>query len=747
MAVPAELKEERITQMISLCNGSITDPTLSSPFKSAASSEAARNEGNRLFQKKDYLGALQQYTRSVQHAPCHQSEGSQSLALAHANRSAALYHLGEYKPCINDIDESLAHGYPIDKRFKVLSRKGQCFMKLGRYSKAKQEIKSLLEECNKASNMLDFEPPYYGPDESMTEKIAECSSKLVNASAAVRIRYQKERGRYLVAESAVPAGRLIIREKPFASVVLKDEADFHCHGCYVRCLSPIPCLQCTQARYCCDECRTEAWDNYHSSECAAQDLLEQLDEFSRLSLRILLVAGKAEVTRQVTVGNVSSPSYSASLSSSSTLTCTENEASRQVQSLADPPQPSSTSSSISSSSLSSTQVLGLSPDGIYLADYHSVCHLEARSANHKPAELCHHAMTSIFLAKCFHQKLVSPVAMETLSEDDLINRLAQLLFLHARQLKINSHAITEVVSGKGSNPAGKSVGGTVQETSQVRVGTAVYPTASLMNHACEPNVIASFHRGILSIRTTRDISRGEEIQHCYGPHARRMPTAERQRALIDQYGFRCDCKACSKDQQPLSQEMETLYKCPGCGHPLYVDAAAQSRLGLCAAEACGKEVSLERAMEEEDRAVALLSRLDEIFNSSGIDPPHIHDLISKARSCLGVLEGILVPHHMSLATAYDFIGKCHAALGEFHEAGTWLSRSLPIVERVYGSGSVELAHELFKLAQIHFNGKEVQPALSATNRALELFMRHYGNSHEDVIELMEMKACLMSLQR
>ncbi|XP_071504895.1 SET and MYND domain-containing protein 4-like [Diadema antillarum] len=674
--------------MISLCNGSITDPTHSSPFKSAASSEAARNEGNRLFQKKDYLGALQQYTRSVQHAPCHQSEGSQSLALAHANRSAALYHLGEYKPCVNDIDESLAHCYPTNKRFKVLSRKGQCFMKLGRYSKAKQEFERA---------MLCL--PEHGP--TADKKKSEIKSLLEECNKA-------------------------------------------------------RCLQCTRARYCCNECRTEAWDSYHSSECAAQDLLEQLDEFSRLSLRILLVAGKAEVMRQVTVGNVSSPSSSASLSSSSTSSCAENEASRQVQSLADPPQPSSTSSSISSSSSSlsvsssspsSTQMLGLSPDGIYLADYHSVCHLEARSANHKPAELCHHAMTSIVLAKCFHQKLISPVAMETLSEDDLISRLAQLLFLHARQLKINSHAITEVVSGKGSNPAGKSVGGTVQETSQVRVGTAVYPTASLMNHACEPNVIASFHRGIVSIRTTRDISRGEEIQHCYGPHARRMPTAERQWALIDQYGFRCDCKACSKDQQPLSQEMETLYKCPGCGHPLYVDATAHSRLGLCTAEACGKEVSLERAMEEEDRAVALLSRLDEIFSSSGVDPPHIHDLISKARSCLGVLEGILVPHHMSLATAYDFIGKCHAALGEFHEAGTWLSRSLPIVERVYGSESVELAHELFKLAQIHFNGKEVQPALSATNRALELFRRHYGNSHEDVIELMEMKACLMSLQR
>ena len=97
--------------------------------------------------------------------------------------------------------------------------------------------------------------------------------------------------------------------------------------------------------------------------------------------------------------------------------------------------------------------------------------------------------TSILLAKCFYRELVLPKTCETLSEEELITEIASLLLLHTRQLKSNSHAITEVRPSEGENTAGKSAGGTVEEISQFRVATAVYPTVSMMNHACIPNII------------------------------------------------------------------------------------------------------------------------------------------------------------------------------------------------------------------------------------------------------------------
>ena len=90
----------------------------------------------------------------------------------------------------------------------------------------------------------------------------------------------------------------------------------------------------------------------------------------------------------------------------------------------------------------------------------------------------------MLLAKCFHEKLVLPETLETTPRSEVITQIGSLLLLHTRQLKTNSHAITEVKS----SATGKAMSGTVQETSQIRVATAVYPTASLLNHACEPNV-------------------------------------------------------------------------------------------------------------------------------------------------------------------------------------------------------------------------------------------------------------------
>ena len=59
-----------------------------------------------------------------------------------------------------------------------------------------------------------------------------------------------------------------------------------------------------------------------------------------------------------------------------------------------------------------------------------------------------------------------------------------LLLRHIQQLVCNAHAITEV---KGTQAGENTL---VEETDQVRVATAIYPTASLMNHSCDPTIIS-----------------------------------------------------------------------------------------------------------------------------------------------------------------------------------------------------------------------------------------------------------------
>ena len=85
-----------------------------------------------------------------------------------------------------------------------------------------------------------------------------------------------------------------------------------------------------------------------------------------------------------------------------------------------------------------------------------------------------------------------------------IKNLISRLTLHMQQLKCNAHAITTVktesnTSSEGVSKKGRFVSEVVATTQQVRLATAVYPTASLMNHSCEPNVIARYVYKLITI--------------------------------------------------------------------------------------------------------------------------------------------------------------------------------------------------------------------------------------------------------
>ena len=54
--------------------------------------------------------------------------------------------------------------------------------------------------------------------------------------------------------------------------------------------APVPCLKCTQPRYCSEDCRFTSWSSYHQYECTGLDLFHSVG-IAHLSLRIVLVTG------------------------------------------------------------------------------------------------------------------------------------------------------------------------------------------------------------------------------------------------------------------------------------------------------------------------------------------------------------------------------------------------------------------------------------------------------------------------
>ncbi|XP_072014790.1 SET and MYND domain-containing protein 4-like [Amphiura filiformis] len=313
-----------------------------------------------------------------------------------------------------------------------------------------------------------------------------------------------------------------------------------------------------------------------------------------------------------------------------------------------------------------------------------------------------------------------------------------------KQMKCNAHAITAVEPVQEDknvscdNNRGR-LSDMVTTTEQVRLATAVYPTASLMNHSCVPNVIASFHGRQLVVRAVRPIKAGEEILHCYGPHAKHMDTTARRQALKEQYFFTCNCTACESNTDDSTSDeacdWSKAYRCPNCEGPIEVLGNGHQKCGKC-----GEDINDQVLKQQEVKATRLFSQALEFLHGSDFE-----GCISALRPCYEIRTKVLYKYHKDMAETQDCMARCYASLGKFSEAGDHLASSLVIIEKIFGEDSIEVAHELHKLAQIYFNGKEVEKARDVIDKALRLFILHYGSTHELVEELSQMKQCLMEL--
>ena len=58
----------------------------------------------------------------------------------------------------------------------------------------------------------------------------------------------------------------------------------------------VPCLKCTQPRYCSESCRSLSWSTYHQYECSGLDLLHSVG-IAHLGLRVVLVTGLSHLLK------------------------------------------------------------------------------------------------------------------------------------------------------------------------------------------------------------------------------------------------------------------------------------------------------------------------------------------------------------------------------------------------------------------------------------------------------------------
>ncbi|KAK3550116.1 hypothetical protein QTP86_020664 [Hemibagrus guttatus] len=457
---------------------------------------------------------------------CHAEKNTEQLSLCYANRSAALFHLGLYTKCLEDIQRAFDEGYPRRLQSKLVDRKTQCTSLVKK------------QKCIKAS-----------PSKHQTPQTNENKCGNTNVSSAVSVHFTTEKERHLLATENMSAGEVVIEDEAFSFVLIPVNGQYkksgeanifttgpqHCHHCLCENCNTVPCRGCSYAQYCGQRCEKEAWHQYHCWECSVGSELLTLGVFAHLALRVALKAGLKEVQRARESFNliyeVPKTTFVSSKMSGNGKLCSSGETSESLGLVSDL---NVNAINCSKSSDHSSCYHGKS----YLGIYSLLPHV----GKHDPNLRFLLAFTIAALIQrlpleappCHDQEEGS---MCWGSEKSLLGYTA---LRHMMQLRCNAQAVTAIkVKEDTSLP--------VQSSKEFRIATAMFPVLSLLNHSCQPNTSISFGVGLSSsgssnpvyfsgvtvtVRACRDISAGQELLHCYGKGRELADMMERRKVDI-----------------------------------------------------------------------------------------------------------------------------------------------------------------------------------------------------------------------
>ena len=508
--------------------------------KSSKESKRMRELGNKYFKENDYFEALNCYTQAVKFAPYpnQENQNDESLALALANRSAALFSLTRYRFCLLDIDLALKYGYPESSVFKLLIRKVKCLHVLSVWTNDVEIIKENLRSMRnnsgtkdfvkiEISNMFEFleqaHPEEMEKDEldvvdESVMKISNVSKTLSQAADCVEMSYDNEKGRYLMTSKDVSFGRLLIAEDPFVCNLAPSKRSQYCYNCFGRLYNcGLGCKDCTQVLYCSVEC-LEAKSAIHAHECNSM-----LDFQEKLGVAYLVTHIMFKI--QFDYNNI--PVYTR-----------KNYDKRSFE-----------------------QVLAIPtqdwPDLVYKNDYASLLCLMDHAKDYDYDEISGYCLTSAYLVIAFTDRLSATVLK--LKDTHYQKTIGSLVLRHLLQLQTNLISILDQ-----NLQSMVSIGHSISEMQELPIGVGIYPTIALLNHSCRPNILSIFHRNKFVARAATSLECGTEISYCYGPSFTRMSKKDRQRRLKNQYFFNCDCDSCANGKENESRAL----LCPKCQGPV-----------------------------------------------------------------------------------------------------------------------------------------------------------------------------------
>lgn len=403
------------------------------------------------------------------------------------------------------------------------------------------QLSSIIEKLIGQSNSIM-------KNESEELDLFEINHEIHGASSKVKLAmFDDKKNRGFKAIDEIKEGDLVFVEQPFVLHYFCDTNKFHCANCLRRLCQPmsmecfleqeehyteltlsdyelnviynsfVPCYTCNEFKFCNQQCLDEAYNRYHKKECHKwMFALENQIGIAYLIAR--LVSGSLDTCILEMLPKLDISTYG-----------------------------------LKAISQNYNDTIKLPHNAVY----ESVLKLMNHGDQHDNKSNVCFILTAFFLNVCFDKMEIFPKFLQLPNEMTLI----VLLIYHLQQLSTNVINIFEqnLMEDDLSN------------SRETPVAVGLYLTLSFLNHSCDPNLIPIYAGSKIILKAKRSIAAGEELCFSYGPTYFNMNYSQRQKWLLEQYFFRCQCKSCLIKQQNFNK----AFLCNVCYGPAFIEHDAK----------------------------------------------------------------------------------------------------------------------------------------------------------------------------
>lgn len=229
--------------------------------KNNSQSTKLRMQGNFKFRLDQWPEAMDLYNRSL----CYAEVGTNNVPLAYANRSACFFYMKMY-------DESLAD--------IVMAKKAN----ISKHLIPKLEHRERL--CHQLRGTVKT------PSNDLCKLSYESDTKFPCMANVIKINYNQDFGRHLIAQQDTPAGQTILLEDSY--VIAREDGKLVCQTCYRANANFIACERCPDTIFCNTKCMNR--NPTHKWECGTFFGMVKID--IKFQIRAVLIAidtfGKVE---------------------------------------------------------------------------------------------------------------------------------------------------------------------------------------------------------------------------------------------------------------------------------------------------------------------------------------------------------------------------------------------------------------------------------------------------------------------